>query len=371
MPPHRVLLVADEYYASLAAVRGLRLGGFEPWVGATTPDGYAHRSRAAAGVAPLPDPHEDTARFTEEAAALAQRLGAVATLPGHEAAAVALAGDALDAVTDKAALARLAAEAGLETPPAEIVRGEPHADLSYPAIVKPVRSADLRGEATGAPPDSVRVGTRDELARHLARHPDVRFLVQPFLAGRLTATAGVAWDGVLHGVVHQAARRIFPRDCGVSAYAETIPPDRALEERLRGLLAEIGYRGIWEAQFLEADGARWLIDLNPRMYGSLALALAAGSNLPAIWVELLLGRRPRDRDYRVGVHYRAEMRDLGVLSSALAARDLRTAVAVLVPRPRTAHAVFALGDPRPSLLLLRRMAARSRDYASAASSTSR
>jgi predicted ATP-grasp superfamily ATP-dependent carboligase len=41
------------------------------------------------------------------------------------------------------------------------------------------------------------------------------------------------------------------------------------------------------------DGERlYVIDLNPRIYGSLALANAAGSELAVIWTRLLLGQEP-------------------------------------------------------------------------------
>ena len=52
-----------------------------------------------------------------------------------------------------------------------------------------------------------------------------------------------------------------------------------------------------------------MIDLNPRPYGSLALAIGSGLKLPAVWADLLLGREPRLGAYRVGVRCRAEIRE--------------------------------------------------------------
>jgi predicted ATP-grasp superfamily ATP-dependent carboligase len=117
---------------------------------------------------------------------------------------------------------------------------------------------------------------------------------------------------------------------------------------------------MWEAQFVADDQHAYLIDLNPRPYGSLALAIAAGLNLPAIWADVVLGREPRVTGYRVGTRYRAEMRELGFLVEAVAARDLRAAAAVFVPRRRTTRAVVSIRDPAPTLLLLRRIVARAR-----------
>src|SRR5919204_4352773 len=88
----RVLLVGDEYYASLAAVRGLRRGGYEPWLAVSKPRTYAERSRRTAGTVLVPAPDEGPERLVEAVAQAARRLGVAAVLPGMEPAVLALAG---------------------------------------------------------------------------------------------------------------------------------------------------------------------------------------------------------------------------------------------------------------------------------------
>jgi hypothetical protein len=94
-----------------------------------------------------------------------------------------------------------------------------------------------------------------------------------------------------------------------------------------------------------------LIDLNPRIYGSLALAVAAKLNLPEIWVNLLLGRRPDVGGYRIGTRFRHEEKDARALALMLAdGGEARwCALRGLVPRRGTTHAVFSLRDPMPVL----------------------
>jgi hypothetical protein len=75
-------------------------------------------------------------------------------------------------------------------------------------------------------------------------------------------------------------------------------------------------------------------------------------------VDVLTGGEPEPGDYRIGWHYRAEMRELGYLAHALGARDLRAAMSVVVPRRHTTHAVLSVQDPKPALRLLRRVATR-------------
>lgn len=375
----RILVVADEYYASLAAVRALRAAGYEPWVASTTPDGYAQRSGCVAGVLMLPAPSEGSARFAAAVADAAESCGASVVLPGTESAMLALASRpaalagivvgapdeaTLARATDKESLARLAGEAGLSAPAAvRIDHGDPSvaiAALSFPAVVKPVRSAVAGHGGAHEVPNARTVATPAELTHHVRSRPDVSWLVQPLLEGSLIAVSGVTRAGEVVCTVHQRALRTFPRGCGVSAYAETVPRDERLDRGLRRLHAALGWTAMWEAQFLAGRDGAHLIDLNPRPYGSLALALAAGVNLPALWVEALRGGETHPADFLVGRRFRAEMRELGLLADAVRSHDLVAAASILLPRPRTTHAVLAWRDPRPSLLLLKRMVARSR-----------
>src|SRR2546425_5018329 len=77
----RVLLVGDEYYASLAAVRALRRGGYEPWLAVSKRHTYAERSPATAGTVLVPAPDEGPERLLEAGGREAPPLGGGAGLP--------------------------------------------------------------------------------------------------------------------------------------------------------------------------------------------------------------------------------------------------------------------------------------------------
>jgi predicted ATP-grasp superfamily ATP-dependent carboligase len=374
-----VLITEDApAYGVLAAVRGLRAGGFLPWVAVSDRDSYAARSRACEGTVPVPSAAGDRAGYVAALADAAATLRPVAVLPGTETALLALAGreavfgtdirlgtcapDVTRRATDKAAVAALAADAGIESPPSQMMT---HAeldalapDLDYPLVVKTARST------TEARNRIVRNGS----AQRAAGPADVRrlvaggrvgqkWLVQPCVQGRLTAVSGVAWRGAVVCTVHQQADRIFPRDCGISALAATVPPDRALEAAIAALMRKLRWSGLFQLQFLDSGERRLLIDLNPRVYGSLALALAAGSNLVSTWAELLAGRRPSVHPYRVGVRYCSEERYAGALAAEWMAGRRRAALAGLRPKRGTTHAVFSLRDPMPMLTMAGRVRA--------------
>lgn len=96
-----------------------------------------------------------------------------------------------------------------------------------------------------------------------------------------------------------------------------------------------------------------LIDLNPRAYHSMALAIGAGANLPGVWCDLLFGRPARSSRARTGVRFRAEDDDLRAIRALAAAGDFGEAIRALLPRPRTVHALFAVADPGPFAFVIR------------------
>lgn len=369
LKPTPVLLAGDPYYGVLATVRALRAAGYAPWLAVNEPGrAYAARSQAVVGTVPVPDPDLDSEGFVRDLAAAATERRVAAVLPSAETHFLTLAGrgadfagaalgvpsrERVERATDKALLFELATGAGLQTPPtAKVARGDAETlrTFGFPAIVKPLRSRTRNpdGMVSAHPAHYVSSGQAAEEA--LGTLPGAEGLVQPYVPGQLTSVAGVSWEGELVCALHQASPRIWPVPTGISAYAETIPPDEVHERRVGGLLRAIGWSGLFQAQFIrDPSGEHYLIDFNPRIYGSLALAVASGLNLPGIWVDLLLGRRADVGDYRVGVRFRHEEKDVRALARMLVCGERRQALRGFVPRRGTIHAVFSLRDPMPVL----------------------
>jgi carbamoyl-phosphate synthase large subunit len=372
--PARAIITEDApAYGVLAAVRGLSAAGYEPWVAVNGPGTYARRSARCAGAVTVCDPAVDPDGYCRQLAEAARSLGAALLLPGTDRALVTLSGkerlfipdtvlgmgraEVVLRAMDKAELGRIGAAIGLSVPPSVVVTEEDLTatdDVAYPAIVKPMRPAAINRARSSF--SARRLECHADLLDAIGSDPGQQWLVQPFITGELEATCGVAWQGGVVCAARQVADRIYPPDCGISAYARTVAPDPTLARSVGALIEELDYSGIFQVQLLRAAGRRYLIDLNLRPYGSLALTIAAGLNLPAIWADLLLGRRAarpalrigaRERTYRVGMRYRSEERDAGALVTALVHGDWRRLLSGLVPHRGTVHAVFSVRDPLP------------------------
>ena len=345
---------------SVAGLRGLGRTGLD--VLAIGPDRTAAGlwSRYAAGRAEAPLPSAGRTDFTELIARLAVRHGPLVVYPGREtsidavldarpqlppAAVLPYPGrEPLALLRDKGALATLSADAGMTAPRIlfDGAAGElPAGSLPARCVVKPARPGGAAGSARI-------VGSRTALAELASSLPArERIIVQEHLGGPLAAIAVVlARDGRLAARFQQRALRIWPAAAGISAAAVSVAPDERLVASVTRMLRAAGYWGLAQVQFLESPRGPAVIDVNPRFYGSLPLALAAGVNLPAEWHNVTLGKRQAEpRPYRQGVRYRWLEADI-----VAAVRGRPRALLERTPGP-TAGAMWAADDPLPAAVL--------------------
>jgi predicted ATP-grasp superfamily ATP-dependent carboligase len=327
--------------SAVAAVRALAAAGYRPLVTVTGGPSAAGASRSCGGVLRTPHPSSPDFRDAVEGH-LAAHPGA-AVLAASDAVLVAL--DLPGAhLVDKAVLSKLAAAAGLSVPPTrEFASGadllEEAERLEYPLVVK-------AAVKTRTGEDARRVDSARELPGALEAMSG-SVVVQPFASGVMRAVSGVIADGELRAAVHQRYVRIWPADCGTASAAVTIEPDHDLEARLPQLLD--GHTGVFQVQLVGDH----VIDVNPRVYGSLPLAVAAGANLPAIACAAAAGEPGTGVVRgRPGVRYRWLEGDLrrvldDVRHGSLTVRDAGRA---LRPHRGTAHSVESLRDPGPTLV---------------------
>jgi len=178
---------------------------------------------------------------------------------------------------------------------------------------------------------------------------------------RFVSVRRVGWPaaGALSAILSSLVPRLLVTTAATAFLDKLVGPDRrvvGLDEWLAApiaaLVRAIGWSGIFGVQFILAEGRAYAIDFNPRIYGSLALAIASGLNLPAIWVDLLLGREVNPGAYRTGVRYRVEENDYRALLRTFRRGERAQALRGALPRRGTVHGVFAADDPMPLLATL-------------------
>jgi predicted ATP-grasp superfamily ATP-dependent carboligase len=270
--------------------------------------------------------------------------------------------DAMLRAIDKVDLGAAARAIGMATPPEAASAAEGRERWGNgPVIVKErlhgtqTASGAFTNFAPEAFTDAVAVDRRIREIQAAEGNP----LVQPLIEGQLTAFTSVLDEhGNMLARVQQVAERTYPRGAGLSVRARTVRIDERLGEQVTLLLREIGWFGLSELQFIApraGKGDPVLLDLNGRFYGSLALALAAGVNLPDTWACSATGRRPQHGgDARSGVRYQWLEGDLR------AARERSAGptgdVCGCLRYARSANpSIWSATDPLPGLLAARRV----------------
>ena len=353
-------LVTDAHSrAGVAGIRALGRAGVSVLAFGKTRGAPGLRSRYAREHAVGP-PAGDGAAFIARIGELAEQHGPLVVYPGQE--------EALDPLTDH--MAELPAEAIVPYPGPEPLRALRHkpslealvrqAGLVVPDLLAEGAAGDLAQAPPPAPcvvkspglsaalPVAKMTETDGELKDLLeSLPPDEHVIVQERAGGPLIGLALVLdRDGGVVARFQQTADLLWPMGAGGSRRATSVKPDAELVDAAARLLRETGFWGLAQMQFMTARKGAALIDVNPRFYGSMPLAGAAGINLAAVWHAVTLGTPlPPEEPYRVGVTYRWLEGEI-----AAAFNGARRELFAPAPRPRSG-AMWASDDPVPSAML--------------------
>lgn len=382
----RVLVTDGEQRAALAVVRSLGRAGFTCLVAESRGPSLAGASRFAARRYPVPSPLEQPEPFGEAIGRLARDLDVAVVLPLTDASVLALLGrraelgraalpfpslEAFRRVSDKQVAHAEASRVGLAVP-AQCIIADPtaasHLDpelLAFPLVVKPIRSTAETGQRRiklGVSYAANPAALRDRLA---VLPPEAYpVLLQQRIVGPGVGIFELLWDDRLVATFAHRRLREKPPSGGVSVYCESIAADAALVERSRALLGRFGWRGVAMVEYKldAATGVPYVMEVNGRFWGSLALAIDAGVDFPRLLVELALGHPPADPPrYRVGVRSRWWWGDVDHLWARWrhSAEELalppdspgrwRALGNFLTVRPSVPCPVLRLDDPKPFL----------------------
>ncbi|HEX8225540.1 MAG TPA: ATP-grasp domain-containing protein [Allosphingosinicella sp.] len=373
--PERVLLLGDDLRAFLAIARSLGRRGVEVHAAPSDFSSPALKSRYIAAVHRLP-PHPLDSRAWE--AALAKLIAAhdfrkvVPTSDSglfmlrHHAEAlgrdrIGIAnGEALEIFSDKANTRALAARHGVAVAEGLLIGGDAEAGpvaraLGLPLVLKPRASYALGDVRTKR--SAIVVRDFAALDAQLRSGAWQGCVAESFFPGIGVGVSVLARDGrVLFAYQHRRLRE--SSETGASTRRVSEPVDPALLAAVEPLAAAAKLDGVamFEFRVDRRRGRHILLEVNPRFWGSLPLAVAAGADFPALWWDAAVHRREAAGAYAPGVakadltgefdrivdHVEASS---GMALLRAAASALAGALALLVARQGADS--WAADDPRP------------------------
>jgi len=385
-----VLVLDANERSALAATRSLGRRGVPVVTAEAAPTTLAGASKYCRASFVYPSPYREPAAFLHvlrrEAAARGTRLLLPMTevtthlLVQHRADLAGLAipfgtAEALEALTDKRSVHALAKQLDIPVPETRLVEcpdaaAMATAGLQFPVVMKPYRSRIWsQGRWISA---AVRYASSLDELRRLAqtleafsRHP---FLVQEYVEGHGAGVFGLYDQGrPLTFFAHRRLRE-RPPSGGASVLSESVELDPHLRELTRRILDHVGWHGAAMVEFkVRPDGRPYLMEINPRFWGSLQLAIHAGVDFPWLAYQLAAGITPDPVDrYRIGVRNRWLLGDVDhVYLSWRESRGLNATRRAIVGfltafGTGTHHEVDRWDDFRPFVVELKRYFTRER-----------
>lgn len=382
----RVLLLDGQVNPAVAAVRSLGRAGQRVLVGSSGTWSKAGWSRYASGSFTYPSAQNDVEGFVSRIAALAGEEAGTLVFPITEKTVMTLSEhrsliEATGACMvmpphsvmlrayDKAYTTRTAAEVGVETPRTCLISGERSAqrmaaDFPYPAVLKARTSVEVgRRHVTATARPLYARNPQEFLDAYRELHRSAtHVIVQEFIDGEGVVYCLLMCRGELRAeFAYRRIRSVHPTGWGACVRV-SIPPDllrsrslkviRALDPQWTGL-ASVEYR-------LRSDGTPFFLEVNPRAWNSLALAVYAGVDFPQMLAEIAEhGDTPSRDGYFTGVVCRWWLGDLRRLlyvwkgTSASYPGRIQGRFSALVdflkPSPHAFHDNFTPTDPLPEL----------------------
>ena len=223
-------------------------------------------------------------------------------------------------------------------------------EVDFPVVIKARGGSGVEGGLRFASnTEELRRGYDDLLANRSRSREGL--LIQEFIPGYIHDACAVSAGGEVLQVLTQVRKLMYPIAGGVGAVNFTTHHPR-LARTARVLLESLEWAGPAQVEFKldERDGRLKLIELNPKFWWTLDLAIKAGIDFPGMIRDVLLGRPvPRDRTYPAGVRYKF-LCGRGVYAYVQLWRELGWRAVRDPQRYARTHYGFDWRDPAPDLV---------------------
>lgn len=231
-----------------------------------------------------------------------------------------MASDAIELAANKIKMMKLAAQIGVPAPKTFVpsasteLENQTH-ELSFPVVLKPQKESPGRSPIRYAKNLQELKSILSQRAASSLFSEVEPLLVQEFIPGYGCGFFATYQNGVCKRVFMHRRVREYPATGGISSCAESFY-DPKLELYGRRMLDALDWHGVAMVEFRcdSRDGEYKLMEVNPKFWGSLDLALAAGADFPGDVCQIAFGKTLTFTNrYRCGLRFQWPLSGYGDL----------------------------------------------------------
>lgn len=316
----RVLVTDARAPAALAVVRSLGSQGIEVHCAESFKYNLSSFSKHCTELLQYPSPDDEPEAFVERLTEIVRTGNYDMVFPVRDSTTLLVsehrerlaewtelylaAHETISALDDKGETVKLARQADVPVPrtyfPEELAREQIKATADYPVLIRARRSSGSRGiEHVESP-----AGFDAAYDRVNATHGEP--MIQEYIEKTGYSTACILLDESHQEVASFSyeRRKEYPLSGGPTVVGVSTD-DTTVKRHARNLLQEASWQGAAEVEFiLDETGSPRLLEVNPRFWTPLQLAIQAGVDFPyLIWNEAH-GNAESVSEYETGVTYR-------------------------------------------------------------------
>lgn len=354
--------------SSYAVAYSLGRRGIDVHIGDTSPFAMTRFSRYCKTFTRLPDFFIKPEEYFKSVCEALKKTGAKVLLPGHEDVGifcrhrdhlpegVHLAipeADSYSIAEDKFSIIEIAREVGCPAAETYQISSKEQLenkadDSDYPLIVKARAGNSAKGVRIAKNKKDL-LTKFDELVDTFELSNDRWPIVQELLSGETVGVCVVYDHGkCIASFAEKYLRCKNPNRFGTSTLREVFENEELTNHAI-SVMDKLHWHGVAHMDFVaDKDGVFRLIEINPRLWGALSLAIRSGIDFPYIWYLQALGKKYSDSKFNI-----KPMKSRWIVGDAMAFVGLLKAMKplesfkVFKPELKCVHDDFSFGDPLP------------------------
>jgi len=354
--------------SSYAVACSLGRRGIDVHVGDTSPFAMTRFSKHCKTFTRLPNFFIEPEKYFESVCKALKKTGAKVLLPGHEDVGifckhkdrlpegVCLAIPEVNnynIAEDKFSVVEIARQIGCPTAETHQIFNKKQLEekaetINYPLIVKARAGNSAKGVRIAKNKKDL-LTEFDELVDTFELHKDRWPILQELLPGEAVGVCVVYDHGkCVASFAEKYLRCKNPNRFGTSTLRKVFENEELINHAI-SIMDKLNWHGIAHLDFIaDKDGVFKLIEINPRLWGALSLAICSGIDFPYVWYLLALGKKYSDSQFNIKL-----MKSRWIVGDAMAfvgllkALKLVESLKVFKLELACVHDDFSFGDPLP------------------------